>query len=117
MCHVFTDPAPFCPVDGDLQSEDGRPDALQPTRRPAECHQRKRARWLWLRLTFAVNLGIEKTGTIGSAGEYNWGGAAGAAFWIDPKEQMIGVFLVQVMPQLTTKDQFKQLAYQSIIGN
>jgi CubicO group peptidase (beta-lactamase class C family) len=68
-------------------------------------------------LTFAVNLGIEKTGTIGSVGEYNWGGAAGTAFWIDPQEQMIGVFLVQVLPQLTTKDQFKQLAYQSIIGN
>jgi CubicO group peptidase (beta-lactamase class C family) len=68
-------------------------------------------------LTFAVNLGIEKTGTIGSEGEYNWGGAAGTGFWIDPKEQMIGVFMVQVMPQLTTKDQFKQLAYQSIIGN
>lgn len=67
-------------------------------------------------LTFAVNLGIDKTGTIGSKGEYNWGGAAGTAFWIDPQEQMIGVFMVQVMPQLTTKDQFKQLAYQSIVN-
>jgi CubicO group peptidase (beta-lactamase class C family) len=66
-------------------------------------------------LTFAVNLGIEKTSAIGSKGEYNWGGAAGTGFWIDPKEQMIGVFLVQVMPQLTTKDLFKQLAYQAII--
>jgi CubicO group peptidase (beta-lactamase class C family) len=66
-------------------------------------------------LTFAVNLGIEKTGAIGSKGEYNWGGAAGTGFWIDPKEQLIGVFMVQVMPQLTTKDQFKQLAYQAIV--
>ncbi len=68
-------------------------------------------------LTFAVNLGIGKTATIGSEGEYNWGGAAGTAFWIDPKEDMIGVFLVQVLPQLTTKDQFKQLAYQAITGD
>lgn len=68
-------------------------------------------------LTFAVNLGIEKTGAIGTKGEYNWGGAAGTAFWIDPKEHMIGVFMVQVMPQLTTKDMFKQLAYQSIVGH
>ena len=67
-------------------------------------------------LTFAVNLGIDKTGTIGSKGEYNWGGAAGTAFWIDPKEDMIGVFMVQVMPQRTVKDQFKQLAYQAIVS-
>jgi CubicO group peptidase (beta-lactamase class C family) len=66
-------------------------------------------------LTFAVNLGIDKTGAIGSKGEYNWGGAAGTAFWIDPKEDMIGVFMVQVMPQRTVKDQFKQLAYQAIV--
>ncbi len=66
-------------------------------------------------LTFAVNLGIDKTGAIGSKGEYNWGGAAGTAFWIDPKEDMIGVFMVQVMPQRLVKDQFKQLAYQAIL--
>jgi len=67
-------------------------------------------------LTFAVNLGIDKTSAIGSKGEYNWGGAAGTAFWIDPKEDMIGVFMVQVMPQRTVKDQFKQLAYQAIVS-
>ena len=68
-------------------------------------------------LTFAVNLEIDKTAAIGSKGEYNWGGAAGTAFWVDPKEQMIGVFMVQVMPQRLTKDQFKQLAYQAIVND
>jgi hypothetical protein len=29
---------------------------------------------------------------------------------------MIGVFMVQVMPQRTVKDQFKQLAYQAIVS-
>ena len=38
-------------------------------------------------LTFAVNLGVGKTGAVGSAGEFYWGGAAGTGFWIDPKEQ------------------------------
>src|SRR5271167_1794931 len=47
-------------------------------------------------LTFAVNLGPGKSATVGSEGEYNWGGAAGTGFWIDPKEHMIGVFLVNV---------------------
>jgi CubicO group peptidase (beta-lactamase class C family) len=67
-------------------------------------------------LTFAVNLGPGRNGNIGSEGEYNWGGAAGTRFWIDPKEQMIGVFMVQILPHtnLIYGSQFKQLAYQAI---
>jgi CubicO group peptidase (beta-lactamase class C family) len=67
-------------------------------------------------LTFAVNRGVGETGAIGSKGEYNWGGAAGTRFWIDPQEQMIGVFMVQILPHtnLTYGSEFKQLAYQSI---
>jgi CubicO group peptidase (beta-lactamase class C family) len=68
-------------------------------------------------LTFAVNLGPGKNGNIGSEGEYNWGGAAGTRFWIDPKEQMIGVFMIQILPHtnLIYGAQFKQLAYQAIV--
>jgi CubicO group peptidase (beta-lactamase class C family) len=68
-------------------------------------------------LTFAVNRGPGKTGIIGSTGEYNWGGAAGTSFWIDPQEQMIGVFMVQILPHtdLTYRKEFKQLAYQAIV--
>jgi CubicO group peptidase (beta-lactamase class C family) len=68
-------------------------------------------------LTFAVNLGPGKAPTVGSAGEYYWGGAAGTSFWIDPKEHMIGVFLIQVLPPTTAPagDQFKRLAYEALI--
>jgi CubicO group peptidase (beta-lactamase class C family) len=66
-------------------------------------------------LTFAVNKGPGKTGAIGSAGEYNWGGAAGTKFWIDPKEQLIGVFMIQNLPSGNHGEQFKQLAYQAIV--
>jgi CubicO group peptidase (beta-lactamase class C family) len=67
-------------------------------------------------LTFAVNRGVGETGAIGSKGEYFWGGAAGTRFWIDPQEQMIGVFMVQILPHtgLTYGSEFKQLAYQAI---
>ncbi|HLG17631.1 MAG TPA: serine hydrolase domain-containing protein [Blastocatellia bacterium] len=67
-------------------------------------------------LTVAVNRGVGRTGAIGSAGEYNWGGAAGTRFWIDPKEQMIGIFMIQILPHtnLTYGSQFKLLAYQAI---
>lgn len=67
-------------------------------------------------LTFAVNRGPGRTGAIGSQGEFNWGGAAGTRFWIDPKEKMVGVFMVNILPHdgLTYGHQFKQLAYQAI---
>ena len=67
-------------------------------------------------LTFAVNRGPGKTGRLGSKGEYRWGGAAGTRFWIDPAEEMIGVFMVQILPHsgLTYGDEFKRLAYQAI---
>jgi CubicO group peptidase (beta-lactamase class C family) len=31
----------------------------------------------------------------GSVGEYGWSGAAGTMFWIDPKEQLIALYMVQ----------------------
>src|SRR5437773_6978295 len=52
--------------------------------------------------TFGLGFAIRKeTGlnpVTGSAGEYRWGGAAGTAFWVDPKEQMIVVFMTQNAP-------------------
>ncbi len=68
-------------------------------------------------LTFAVNLGPGKSATVGSAGEYYWGGAAGTAFWIDPVEKMMGVFLIQVLPPtgIPAGEQFKRMAYESLV--
>jgi len=67
-------------------------------------------------LTVAVSRGPGRSGTTGTAGEYFWGGAAGTRFWIDPKEQMIGIFMIQILPHtnLTYGTQFRQLAYQAI---
>jgi len=67
-------------------------------------------------LTFAVNLGPGKTGQIGSAGEYNWGGAAGTSFWIDPAEKLVGVFMIQRFSDTSgAAGQFKRLAYAAIV--
>lgn len=49
-------------------------------------------------LGFAVTMDPARTLIAGSAGEYNWGGAAATAFWIDPAEELITVFMTQVMP-------------------
>jgi CubicO group peptidase (beta-lactamase class C family) len=37
----------------------------------------------------------------GSPGQYGWGGAASTAFWIDPVEEVIVIFLTQLMPSST----------------
>lgn len=66
-------------------------------------------------LNFAVVGDPGAKGDSGSAGEYNWGGAAGTKFWIDPVEKVIGVFMVQSLPHRTSLGtQFKALAYQAI---
>jgi CubicO group peptidase (beta-lactamase class C family) len=40
-------------------------------------------------LGFAVRRADGMGGSIGSAGEFTWGGAYGTSFWVDPKEQLV----------------------------
>jgi CubicO group peptidase (beta-lactamase class C family) len=67
-------------------------------------------------LGFAVHVDPAASGSASSIGEYNWGGAAGTKFWIDPDEELIGIYMVQILPHtgLRYGDMFKQLVYQSI---
>jgi CubicO group peptidase (beta-lactamase class C family) len=52
----------------------------------------------------------------GSAGEYYWAGYAGTYFWVDPKEELVGVYMMQSVKHLlwyaTT---FKSLAVQAVV--
>ncbi len=75
-----------------------------------------RARGYGFGLGFAVAEDIGRAGIPTSPGEYNWGGAAGTKFWIDPEEQFIGIYMVQILPHtgLNFGNKFKILAYQSI---
>ncbi len=67
-------------------------------------------------------LGFEITGTGAwhlhplSVGTYEWGGMYNTHFWVDPKEELIGVLMTQVWP--TTHwgvgEQFKILVYQAL---
>jgi CubicO group peptidase (beta-lactamase class C family) len=67
-------------------------------------------------LGFAVAQDPGRIGVPVSKGEYNWGGAAGTKFWIDPTEKFIGIYMVQILPHtgLHYGELFKNLAYQSI---
>lgn len=68
-------------------------------------------------LGFMVRQGPGIAGVPGSAGEYMWGGAAGTFFWIDPKEQLVGVFMSQAPGPIRTyyRRLVKQLVYQAIV--
>ena len=49
-------------------------------------------------LGFSVTMNPTLTMIPGSAGEYSWGGAATTSFWIDPAEELIAIFMTQVLP-------------------
>jgi CubicO group peptidase (beta-lactamase class C family) len=44
---------------------------------------------------FRVLTDIGKNVGLSSVGEYGWSGSDGTYFWIDPKEEMIGIFMAQ----------------------
>ena len=49
-------------------------------------------------LGFAVTMNPSQTLIAGSPGEFNWGGAATTSFFIDPAEELITIFMTQVLP-------------------
>jgi CubicO group peptidase (beta-lactamase class C family) len=69
-------------------------------------------------LGFAVRKETGLNWVTGSAGEYRWGGAAGTAFWIDPKEQMVVVWMTQGQPgprRGEDRDLFRQLVQAALV--
>ena len=68
-------------------------------------------------LGFSINLGPARTATIGSAGEYAWGGAASTIFWVDPAEELVVILMTQFMPSATFnfRGQLKSLVYPAIV--
>lgn len=52
-------------------------------------------------LGFSVLVDPAASQSLGSAGQYAWGGAASTAFWIDPAEALAVVFMTQLLPSTT----------------
>lgn len=48
-------------------------------------------------LGFGVMMDPVGSGTLGSAGSFSWGGAAGTIFWVDPVEDIAAVAMIQLM--------------------
>jgi CubicO group peptidase (beta-lactamase class C family) len=52
----------------------------------------------------------------GSVGEYYWAGYAGTYFWVDPKEELVGVYMMQSVRQLLPfATTFKTLVEQAVV--
>jgi|TARA_Y100000310_G_scaffold183688_1_gene183814 CubicO group peptidase (beta-lactamase class C family) len=67
-------------------------------------------------LGFAMTLGEVATGGLGS-GDYYWGGAASTIFWVDPNEDLVVIFMTQLMPSNTFnfRGQLKNIIYSAIV--
>ncbi len=65
-------------------------------------------------LGMAVMTDLAKADILGSEGEYNWGSVASTSFWIDPKEELVGLFLTQLMNNSRFPEDFRVLVYQAI---
>ena len=68
-------------------------------------------------LGFSVMLDPVRAAVVGSPGEFAWGGAASTAFWVDPREELVGLFLTQLLPSSTypLRREMKVLTYQALI--
>ena len=67
-------------------------------------------------LGFGVVTNPAYAGVIGSAGEYNWGGAAGTVFWIDPVEEVVVVSMIQLMSSpWPLRSELQVATYQAIV--
>jgi CubicO group peptidase (beta-lactamase class C family) len=67
-------------------------------------------------LGFAVTMNPALTLIPGSAGEFSWGGAATTSFWIDPAEELITIFMTQVLPSsaYAIRRELRTMVYSAI---
>ena len=68
-------------------------------------------------LGFSVMRSPARAQISGTPGEYAWGGAASTAFWIDPVEDLIVIFMTQLMPSSSypLRRELRTLAYSALI--
>jgi len=69
-------------------------------------------------LGFEVRTSVGDSALPGSLGEYGWAGNAGTLFWIDPKEQLIAIYMVQVDDgvRVMLRNQFRTMVQSAIIN-
>ncbi len=67
-------------------------------------------------LGFSVMLDPTRAQILGTPGEHAWGGAASTAFWVDPQEELIVIFMTQLMPSSSypVRRELRTLTYAAL---
>jgi len=68
-------------------------------------------------LGFSVVTDLGARGIPGSVGEYGWGGAYHSTYWVDPEEELIVVYLTNLIPagRIDDHGKVRALIYQAIM--
>jgi CubicO group peptidase (beta-lactamase class C family) len=62
-----------------------------------------------------VLMDVAQSGAPGSVGEFGWSGAAKTHYWVDPKEELVGLFFTHSMMSFDLPElDLRALAYQAI---
>ena len=66
-------------------------------------------------LGFAIRGESDADGDLGSAGAFYWSGFFNTTFWVDPKEELLGIFMTQIFPSgSNVQERFRVMAYEAI---
>jgi CubicO group peptidase (beta-lactamase class C family) len=98
-----------------LMTSDHLPPKIRQTVEPGE--QLLGVQGYTFGLGFAVRKEQGLAGVHGSAGEYTWAGYSGTYFWVDPKEQLVGILMTQAPGPSRPyyRKMLRALAYQAIV--
>ncbi|KPQ28274.1 MAG: putative beta-lactamase [Marinobacter excellens HL-55] len=68
-------------------------------------------------LGFSVKTDVTKSQTIGSEGEYGWGGLASTSFFVDPQEDLVVIFMTQLIPSSSypIRQELRALVYGAMV--
>ena len=67
-------------------------------------------------LGFSIRMDVGEGGVHGSPGEFGWGGAYHSTYWVDPVEDLVVVYLTQLIPAggLDDQQRIRALIYSAI---
>ncbi len=68
-------------------------------------------------LGYSVLEDLGENGSLGTEGEYGWGGAYHSTYWVDPAEELVVVYFTQIIPAtgLTDYSTLRNGVYQAIV--
>jgi CubicO group peptidase (beta-lactamase class C family) len=68
-------------------------------------------------LGFSVKTDVAKSQTNGSVGEFGWGGMASTNFFVDPVEDLVVIFMTQLIPSSSypIRQELRAMVYGAIV--